>query len=224
MPEPQVRRWLVVSDPAGLRRDYGFAELDDAAARVGWFELLQTWFDQAIRSGTVVEPNAIQLATVDANGQPSVRTVLVKALDERGIVFYTNYRSAKAVDLAGTPYAAAVFAWLPLERQVRLSGPVQRVARAETEAYFSSRPRGSQLAAWASAQSSVIASRASLEAEVRAVDERFAGVDVPAPPDWGGYRLRPDVVEFWQGRHDRLHDRLRHRRVDGDWIVERLAP
>ena len=213
-----------MSDPAGLRRDYGFAELDDAAARVGWFELLQAWFDQAVRSGTVVEPNAIQLATVDVAGRPSVRTVLVKALDERGIVFYTNYRSAKAVDLAQSPYAAAVFAWLPLERQVRLSGPVERVARAETEAYFSSRPRGSQLAAWASAQSSVIVSRASLEAEVRGVDERFAGVDVPAPPDWGGYRLHPDVVEFWQGRHDRLHDRLRHRRVDGDWVVERLAP
>ena len=213
-----------MSDPAGLRRDYGFAELDDAAARVGWFELLQAWFDQAVRSQTVVEPNAIQLATVDAGGRPSVRTVLVKALDEQGIVFYTNYRSAKAVDLAQNPYAAAVFAWLPLERQVRLSGPVERVTRAETEAYFSSRPRGSQVAAWASAQSSVIASRASLEADVRAVDDRFAGVEVPAPPDWGGYRLRPDVVEFWQGRHDRLHDRLRHRRVDGDWVIERLAP
>ena len=107
---------------------------------------------------------------------------------------------------------------------MRLSGPVERVTRAETEAYFSSRPRGSQVAAWASAQSSVIASRASLEADVRAVDDRFAGVEVPAPPDWGGYRLRPDVVEFWQGRHDRLHDRLRHRRVDGDWVIERLAP
>ncbi|HKF33991.1 MAG TPA: pyridoxamine 5'-phosphate oxidase [Jatrophihabitantaceae bacterium] len=213
-----------MSDPAGLRRDYGFAELDDAPARVGWFELLQAWFDQAVRSQTVVEPNAIQLATVDAGGRPSVRTVLVKALDEQGIVFYTNYRSAKAVDLAQNPYAAAVFAWLPLERQVRLSGPVERVTRAETEAYFSSRPRGSQVAAWASAQSSVIASRASLEADVRAVDDRFAGVEVPAPPDWGGYRLRPDVVEFWQGRHDRLHDRLRHRRVDGDWVIERLAP
>jgi pyridoxamine 5'-phosphate oxidase len=213
-----------VSDPAGLRRDYGFAELDDAAARVGWFELLRAWFDEAVASGTVVEPNAIQLATVDAARRPSVRTVLVKALDERGIVFYTSYRSAKAADLAQNPYAAAVFAWLPLERQVRLSGPVEQVTRAETEAYFAGRPRGSQLAAWASAQSSVIASRASLEGEVRAVEARFAGVDVPAPPDWGGYRLRPDVVEFWQGRHDRLHDRLRHRMVDGEWVVERLAP
>lgn len=213
-----------MSDPAGLRRDYGFAELDDAATQVGWFELLRTWFDDAVASGTVVEPNAIQLATVGAAGWPSVRTVLVKALDERGIVFYTSYRSAKAADLAQNPYAAAVFAWLPLERQARLSGPVERVTRAETEAYFASRPRGSQVAAWASAQSAVIPSRASLEAEVRAIEARFADVDVPAPPNWGGYRLRPEVVEFWQGRHDRLHDRLRHRIVDGEWIVERLAP
>jgi pyridoxamine 5'-phosphate oxidase len=213
-----------VSDPAGLRRNYGLAELGDTAARLSWFDLLRAWFDEAVASGTVVEPNAIQLATVDAAGRPSVRTVLVKALDERGIVFYTSYRSAKAADLAQNPYAAAVFAWLPLERQARLSGPVEQVTRAETEAYFASRPRGSQVAAWASAQSSVIASRASLEAEVPVVEARFAGTDVPAPQDWGGYRLRPEVVEFWQGRQDRLHDRLRHRMVDGEWIVERLAP
>jgi pyridoxamine 5'-phosphate oxidase len=213
-----------VSDPAGLRRDYGFAELDDAAARVPWFELLRTWFDDAVASGVIVEPNAIQLATIGSAGRPSVRTVLVKALDERGIVFYTSYRSAKAADLAQNPYAAAVFAWLPLERQARLSGPVEQVTRAETEAYFASRPRGSQVAAWASAQSAVIPSRASLEAEVRAIEARFADVEVPAPPDWGGYRLRPEVVEFWQGRRDRLHDRLRHRIVDGEWVVERLAP
>ena len=213
-----------MSDPAGLRRNYGLAELDDAATHLSWFELLRAWFDAAVASGTVVEPNAIQLATVDAAGRPSVRTVLVKALDERGIVFYTSYRSAKAADLAQNPYAAAVFAWLSLERQARLSGPVERVTRAETEAYFASRPRGSQVAAWASAQSSVIASRAALEAEVRAVEERFAGAEVPAPPEWGGYRLRPEVVEFWQGRQDRLHDRLRHRIVDGEWVVERLGP
>jgi len=213
-----------VSDPAGLRRNYGLAELGDPATRLSWFELLRAWFDEAVASGTVVEPNAIQLATVDAAGRPSVRTVLVKALDERGIVFYTSYRSAKAADLAQTPYAAAVFAWLPLERQARLSGPVEQVSRAETEAYFASRPRGSQMAAWASAQSAVIPSRASLEAEVRAVEARFADTEVPAPPDWGGYRLRPEVVEFWQGRQDRLHDRLRHRMVDGEWVVERLAP
>ncbi|HYU03634.1 MAG TPA: pyridoxamine 5'-phosphate oxidase, partial [Jatrophihabitantaceae bacterium] len=157
-------------------------------------------------------------------GRPSVRTVLVKELDERGVVFYTNHDSAKARDLAQSPYAAAVFAWLPMERQVRLAGPVERVTRAETQQYFATRPRGSQLAAWASAQSSVVASRAELEQQVRVVADRFAGMDVPAPPNWGGYRLRPETVEFWQGRPDRLHDRLRHRLVDGSWIVERLAP
>lgn len=223
---PQVRGLSVVSetDPAALRRDYRYASLDDAAASVDWLTLLRAWFDQAVATPAVVEPNAIQLATADAAGRPSVRTVLVKAFDERGIVFYTNYESAKAADLTENPYAAAVFAWLPLERQVRLAGPTERVDHAETEAYFASRPRGSQLGAWASPQSEVIASRATLEERVREVEARFAGRDVPAPPNWGGYRLRPEVVEFWQGRSDRLHDRLRHRLVDGTWLVERLAP
>jgi pyridoxamine 5'-phosphate oxidase len=211
-----------VRDPSGLRRDYGAAELDEGD--VEWLVRLQAWFDAAVASDSIVEPNAVQLATVGAAGRPSVRTVLVKALDERGIVFYTNYESAKARDLDESPYAAAVFAWLPLERQVRLSGPVDRVSRAETEAYFAARPRGAQIGAWASAQSTVIGSRAELEAQVAAVEARFAGGDVPAPPNWGGYRLRPEVVEFWQGRQDRLHDRLRYRLVDGAWIVERLAP
>lgn len=214
-----------MTDPAALRRDYGAAELGDSAAAIGWYEQLRHWFDEAVSSPSIIEPNAIQLATADAAGHPSVRTVLVKALDEHGIVWYTNYASAKAHDLEENPYAAAVFAWLPLERQVRLSGPTERVPRAETEAYFATRPRGSQLAAWASAQSDVIASRAELEAAVREVEARFAGQGVPAPPNWGGYRLSPDVVEFWQGRPDRLHDRLRHRRSpDGTWTVERLAP
>ena len=213
-----------VRDPSGLRRDYGAAELDEGNAEIGWFDRLQAWFDEAVATDSIVEPNAIQLATVDPAGRPSVRTVLVKALDAKGIVFYTNYESAKAHDLAESPYAAAVFAWLPLERQVRLSGPVDRVSRAETEAYFASRPRGSQVGAWASPQSTVIGSRAELEAQVAAVEARFDGVDVPAPTNWGGYRLRPEVVEFWQGRHDRLHDRLRYRLADGVWVVERLAP
>ena len=213
-----------MNDPAGLRRDYRAAELGDSAAGIDWFTQLRTWFDDAVRSGVVVEPNAIQLATVDAAGRPSVRTVLVKALDERGIVFYTSYESVKARDLAGNPYAAAVFAWLALERQARLSGAVERVTRGETEAYFATRPRGSQIAAWASAQSSVIASRTALEASVSDIEARFVDIDVPAPPNWGGYRLRPEIVEFWQGRPDRLHDRLQHRWVNGEWVVERLAP
>ena len=213
-----------MSDPAGLRRAYGGASLGDDMRDVGWFELLRAWFDAAVASAAIVEPNAIALATVDAAGYPSVRTVLVKALDERGIVFYTGFGSAKARDLDDSGYAAAVFAWVALERQVRLSGPVERVSRAETEAYFATRPRGSQIAAWASRQSAVIASRAELEQAVREIDARFAGVEVPAPPDWGGYLLRPHAVEFWQGRADRLHDRLRHRLVGDAWVVERLAP
>ena len=225
-----------VTDPAGMRRLYVRNELTETAIASNWLDQLRGWFDEAVAAAEIVEANAVQLATVDADGRPSVRTVLVKALDERGIVFYTGYDSAKGRDLAANPNASAVFAWLPLERQVRLSGPVERVDAAETAAYFASRPRGSQLGAWASPQSQPVASRAELAESMTSVTERFAGMDVPVPPDWGGYLLRPQSVEFWQGRPDRLHDRLRYRRVDADsgpgsgaesgsgWVVERLAP
>jgi pyridoxamine 5'-phosphate oxidase len=213
-----------MSDPAGLRRDYSRGQLDENLVSPTWLEQLQAWFAEAITEPAVLEANAMQVATVDAHGRPSVRTVLVKGLDARGVAFYTNYESAKARDLAARPYAAAVLAWLPLERQVRLSGPVTRVDRAETEAYFASRPRGSQVAAWASPQSDPVPSRAALEAAVREAEARFAGRDIPAPPNWGGFRLAPETVEFWQGRADRLHDRVRYR-LDGDaWVIERLAP
>jgi pyridoxamine 5'-phosphate oxidase len=213
-----------VTDPAGLRRAYIRGQLSENSLAETWHQQLRTWFDAAAANPAIVEPNAIQLATVDAAGEPSVRTVLVKALDERGIVFYTSYDSAKAADLAARPRASAVFAWLAMERQVRLSGPVEKVSRAETEAYFASRPRGSQLGAWSSPQSTVVGSRAELEALVQATDRRFADGPVPAPPNWGGYLLRPDVVEFWQGRADRLHDRLRYRFDGSSWVTERLAP
>lgn len=213
-----------MNDPAAMRRGYLRAQLDENVAFRTWLEQLRLWFTDASADPSVVEANAMQVATVDTAGHPSVRTVLVKGLDERGVVFYTNYESAKARDLDATPYAAAVLVWLSLERQVRLSGPVTRVDRAETEAYFASRPRGSQLGAWASPQSTVVPSRAVLEDAARAIEERFAGSEVPAPPNWGGYRLAPEVVEFWQGRADRLHDRIRYR-LDGDaWVIERLAP
>ena len=207
-----------------MRRGYERGELDESSAAPAWLAQLRAWFEDAVAAVSIVEPNAIQLATADSAGRPSVRTVLMKALDARGIVFYTSYESAKARDMAARPYAAAVFAWLALERQVRLSGPVEVVSREETENYFASRPRGSQLGAWASPQSSVIGSRAELERLVKDVEARFAGHPVPPPPNWGGYRLRPDQVEFWQGRPDRLHDRLRFS-ADGDgWRLERLAP
>ncbi|MDT4971640.1 MAG: pyridoxamine 5-phosphate oxidase [Pseudonocardiales bacterium] len=213
-----------MSDPAAARRGYLRGQLDEAVVSSTWLEQLQLWYADAAADPAVVEANAMQVATVDAAGHPSVRTVLLKGFDDRGVVFYTNYESAKARDLEANPYAAAVLVWLSQERQVRLSGPVTRLERAETEAYFDSRPRGSQLSAWASPQSTVVPSRAVLEDAAQAVEQRFAGSDVPAPPNWGGYRVTPEVVEFWQGRADRLHDRIRYR-LDGDsWVIERLAP
>ncbi|MBE7188675.1 pyridoxamine 5'-phosphate oxidase [Jatrophihabitans endophyticus] len=213
-----------MSDPAGLRRRYAKGQLGDGAVADSWLQQLRAWFGEAGADPAVVEPNAIQLATASADGTPSVRTVLAKAIDERGVVFYTNYDSAKAHDLDANPRASLVFVWLPHERQVRVSGAVERVARDETEAYFATRPRESQLGAWASPQSQVVASRAALDDAYAEVERRFAGQDVPPPPGWGGYLVRPDRVEFWQGRSGRLHDRIRFRLDDGQWTTERLAP
>jgi pyridoxamine 5'-phosphate oxidase len=213
-----------MTDPSGMRRDYQRSQLDESAVPATWLPLLQEWFDDAVGELSDVEVNAMQVATVDSAGHPSVRTVLVKALDERGVVFFTNYESAKARDLDGRGYAAAVLAWVGLQRQVRVSGPVARVDRAETEAYFATRPRGSQIGAWASPQSTVVASRAELDEAERLITERFDGQDIPAPHNWGGYRITPEIVEFWQGRPDRMHDRLRYRRNGAEWLIERLAP
>ncbi|MDT4948415.1 MAG: pyridoxamine 5-phosphate oxidase [Pseudonocardiales bacterium] len=216
---------MPMTDPAGLRRGYARGSLDDDTVAATWLEQLQRWFADAAADPAVVEANAIQLATADASGRPAVRTVLAKGIDERGIVFYTNYESAKAEDLDANPFGAAVFAWLPHERQVRIAGPVTKVDRAETEAYFATRPRESQIGAWASPQSQVVASRGALDQIVAETEDRFAGVDIPPPPHWGGYRITPESVEFWQGRHGRLHDRIRYRRDGTDgWCRERLAP
>jgi pyridoxamine 5'-phosphate oxidase len=213
-----------MSDPAGMRRAYLRGQLDETLVAPSWLEQFRRWFDAAAADPAVLEPTAMQLATVSADGLPSVRTVLLKGVDERGLAFYTNYASAKAADLDARRYASVVFVWLAHERQVRVSGSVARVAADETAAYFASRPRGSQLGAWASPQSRVIASRTELEDAVADVEARFADKDVPPPPFWGGYRIAPHSVEFWQGRADRLHDRLRYRLDGTQWVLERLAP
>jgi pyridoxamine 5'-phosphate oxidase len=208
-----------------MRREYSGAStaaLTEDDVKVGWSTLFSAWLADAV-AAELPEPNAMVLATADGQGRPSARTVLLKGYDERGFVFYTNYRSRKGVELAVNPYASAVFLWLPLSRQVRVEGACAPVSRPETAAYFALRPRGSQVGAWASPQSAVVGSRAELDAAVTAVEERFDGTDdLPPPPHWGGYRLVPEAVEFWQGRQDRMHDRIRFDLVRQK--VERLAP
>jgi pyridoxamine 5'-phosphate oxidase len=214
----------MTADLAAMRRDYatrGLVEDDVLADPIAQFE---RWFEDA-RRAEIFEPNAMTLATVGADGQPSARVVLLKGLDQRGLAFFTNYDSRKAREIAGGGKGALVFWWGPLARQVRFEGTIERTDDAEADAYFASRPRGSQIGAWASAQSQVIASRATLQAEAEKCEGRFAGGAVPRPPFWGGFRLAPVRAEFWQGQIDRLHDRLRYRRDAGDgWLIERLAP
>lgn len=183
-------------------------DLQPADLAGGWPAAWRRWFDEAVAAGEP-EPNAILLATVDADGAPATRTVLCKGLDARGLVFYTNYGSDKGRALAARPVAAATFLWLGIHKQVHVRGPVSRVSAEETAAYWARRPRGSQLGAWASDQSRPIADRAALADRFAEVEARFADVDVPVPPDWGGYRIAARVVEFWQGRANRVHNRIR---------------
>ncbi len=184
----------------------------------------ERWMQEAIDAGVHL-PNAMTVATVDQDGRPSARITLLKGIDEEGFVFFSNYESRKGRQLQGNPNAAFVFYWGELGRQVRVEGQVERVSESESADYFATRSRGSQLGAWASPQSQVIADRAELEALVESVRERFAGDDIPLPPHWGGFRLRPTMVEFWVGRPSRLHDRFRYtKRHDGEWLHERLAP
>jgi len=212
------------SNVADLRRNYTRAGLNETEADSNPFTQFQTWFDQAL-AADLPEPNAMTLATATAAGKPSARIVLLKGFDEDGFVFYTNYASQKGQQLTNNPWASLVFWWAELERQVRIEGRVEKVSQAESEEYFASRPLGSRLGAWASPQSQVIYSRAVLEDKIAELETKYDEETIPKPPNWGGYRLIPTEIEFWQGRPNRLHDRLRYRQQgDGSWLRERLAP
>ncbi|MBL8512339.1 MAG: pyridoxamine 5'-phosphate oxidase [Betaproteobacteria bacterium] len=209
-------------DIATLRNDYKLASLSEADVIVSPFGQFEKWFNEVMQS-QITEPNAMTLATTNDQGRPAARIVLLKEFDERGFVFYTNYHSRKGRELATAGYAALLFFWAELERQVRIEGRIEKVSAAESDAYYQQRPLLSRIGAWASAQSTVLASREALE-------KRFAesaaeyGDNPPRPPHWGGYRLMPEAFEFWQGRRSRLHDRICYRLENSDWRIERLAP
>jgi pyridoxamine 5'-phosphate oxidase len=213
------------TDLAALRREYGDQGLDVPDLEPDPITMFRRWMDDTVAAG-LHEPNAMVVTTVSADARPSARMVLLKGVDERGFVFYTNYDSRKGREIESNPRVALLFPWHDLQRQVRVEGTATRVARSESEAYFSARPRGSQLGAWASPQSSEVSSRAELDDLYEAVEERFDDSGgVPLPPQWGGYLVRPEVVEFWQGRKGRMHDRLvYHREGESRWTTGRLAP
>jgi pyridoxamine 5'-phosphate oxidase len=212
-----------VPDLAGLRRSYEREGLDERALAPTWHAQVERWLADAL-AAELLEPNAMVLATSDPDGRPSARTVLLKGVDERGFIFFTNLGSRKGREIDANPRAALVVPWLALQRQVVVAGSVERLGPAESDAYFASRPRGSQLGALASPQSQVIPGREVLERARDELAERLGDGPVPRPEAWGGLRVVPDSVEFWQGRPDRLHDRLRFRRDGEAWVVERLAP
>ena len=207
-----------------VRKDYQRFNLREEDLDADPIRQFHVWFDQALLS-EVAEVNAMALATATPDGRPSVRIVLLRGVDDRGFAFFTNYESRKARELESNPFASMVFFWHELERQVRIEGRVERVAAEDSDRYFHGRPAGSRIGAWASPQSQVISGRDELEAQFRELEKRYPDGSIPRPPNWGGYRLVPDAIEFWQGRPNRLHDRLRYtRQPQGVWLVERLAP
>lgn len=206
-----------------LRREYAAGGLRESDLEPDPLSMFRHWMQDALRAG-LYEPNAMVVATVDATGTPAQRIVLLKRIDERGYVFFTNYSSRKGEELAANPRASLLFPWQQLERQVRVEGTVSRLSEAENDAYFATRPRGSQIGAWASPQSQVIPDRTTLDRRYDEVAERFGEGDIPRPQHWGGFCVEPEVVEFWQGRLGRMHDRLRYRRTADGWVTERLAP
>jgi pyridoxamine 5'-phosphate oxidase len=210
-------------DLARLRREYEDRGIDLGDVDPDPIEQVRRWLADAQAVG-VFEANAMVLSTADEQGRPSARFVLLKGLDERGFMFFTNYDSPKARDLDGVGLAALTFGWLELHRQVRVQGTAERLPDAESDAYFATRPHGAQIGAWASPQSTVLPDRAELDRHVGEALARFREDEVPRPPFWGGYLVRPEAVELWQGRANRLHDRLRYRRVGAHWLIERLAP
>jgi pyridoxamine 5'-phosphate oxidase len=212
-----------MNDISAIRKDYKLKALQESDADPDPVIQFRHWWTEAVNS-SIEEVNAMTLATADENGRPSARIVLLKGFDENGFTFFTNYNSRKAANISDKPYAALVFFWKELERQVRIEGTVSKVTAEQSDAYFRSRPHGSKIGAWASPQSSTISGREIIEQKVMELEKDFQGKDISCPPFWGGYALQPELMEFWQGRPNRLHDRLQYLKQESSWKISRLAP
>ncbi len=213
-----------MSNISDIRKDYSLQTLSESDVQSDPMQQFDRWWQEALKS-EIEEVNAMTLATASKTGRPSARIVLLKGVEQNGFVFFTNYNSHKGKDIAENPFACLVFFWKELERQVRIEGPIAKVSEGESDAYFNSRPVGSRIGAWASPQSTVITSRAVIEENVTELSKSFAEKEIDRPPHWGGYIVKPELVEFWQGRSNRLHDRIQYKIAEnGEWVLERLAP